>query len=163
MCSGCPKFEEIFLKSLVLWLKSNTIIQQPTQRKPMDYTTEQCVSRYVELRDEITNIQDKAKADVAALEELQTLISDELFTRLKASGGTSINTGAGSVVAKSTTSFIATDMGEVLRYIRETGKPELLQARLSSSACREFADYNGGMLPPGIGTKTTHSITIRRA
>jgi hypothetical protein len=128
----------------------------------MEFTTEQCVSRYVELRDEITNVKDKAKADVAALEELQKMLSDELFTRLKAAGGSSLKTGAGSVIAKTTTSFVATDMGEVMRYIRETGKPELLQARLSSSAIKEMFDDTGA-LPPGVGTETTHSITIRRA
>jgi hypothetical protein len=128
----------------------------------MEFTTEQCVSRYVELRDEIANIKDKAKADVAALEELQTLISDELFVRLKAAGGSSLKTGAGSVIAKTTTSFVATDMGEVMRYIRETGKPELLQARLSSTAIKEMFD-DSGILPPGVGTETTHSLTIRRA
>jgi predicted RNase H-like nuclease (RuvC/YqgF family) len=129
----------------------------------MEYSTAECVERFVEIRDEITNLTDKYKADKAALEELQTLLSDELFARLKAAGGTSIKTVAGSVIAKTTMSYKAVDFGDILRFIRETGQPELLQARLSSSAVKEWSENNDGALPPGVGTETTHSITIRRA
>lgn len=133
-----------------------------TQPNP-NYTTEELVARYVELRDDITAKSEEFKAAKAALEESMTILNDELFLRLKAAGGTSLKTRAGSVISKTTTTPKAADTGVFLDFIRTTGAVELLQARLSATAVNEWIENNNGALPPGVIQETSHSITIRRA
>lgn len=133
-----------------------------TQPNP-NYTTEELVARYVELRDDITAKSEEFKAAKAALEESMTILNDELFLRLKAAGGTSLKTRAGSVISKTTTTPKAADTGVFLEFIRTTGAVELLQARLSATAVNEWIENNNGALPPGVIQETSHSITIRRA
>lgn len=133
-----------------------------TQPNP-NYTTEELVARYVELRDDIAAKSEEFKAAKAALEESMTILNDELFLRLKAAGGTSLKTRAGSVISKTTTTPKAADTGVFLDFIRTTGAVELLQARLSATAVNEWIENNNGALPPGVIQETSHSITIRRA
>lgn len=133
-----------------------------TQPNP-NYTTEELVARYVELRDDIAAKSEEFKAAKAALEESMTILNDELFLRLKAAGGTSLKTRAGSVISKTTTTPKAADTGVFLEFIRTTGAVELLQARLSATAVNEWIENNNGALPPGVIQETSHSITIRRA
>lgn len=133
-----------------------------TQPNP-NYTTEELVARYVELRDDIAAKSEEFKATKAALEESMTILNDELFLRLKAAGGTSLKTRAGSVISKTTTTPKAADTGVFLDFIRTTGAVELLQARLSATAVNEWIENNNGALPPGVIQETSHSITIRRA
>lgn len=133
-----------------------------TQPNP-NYTTEELVARYVELRDDIAAKSEEFKASKAALEESMTILNGELFLRLKAAGGTSLKTRAGSVISKTTTTLKAADTGVFLDFIRTTGAVELLQARLSATAVNEWIENNNGALPPGLIQETSHSITIRRA
>lgn len=129
-----------------------------------NYTTEMLVARYIEVRDLIAAEAEKFKAEKAALEESLNALNEELFLRLKASGGSSLKfAGVGSIISKTTTTPKAADMGEFLRYVQESGKVELLQARISTSAIAEWSGDNNNKLPPGIIQETSHTIVVRRA
>lgn len=137
--------------------ETQTSPDQPT------YSTEMLVDRYIELRDLIAAKSEEFKASKVALEESMTILNDELFLRLKAAGGTSLKTKAGSVISKTTTTPKAADTGVFLEFVRTTGAVELLQSRISTTAITEWISNNNGALPPGIIQETSHSITIRRA
>ena len=135
-----------------------------TNATQLTYTTEMLVDRYIELRDLIAEKAAQFKAEKESLEESLKALNDEMFVRLKASGGTSLKfAGVGSIISKTAGTFKAADMGEFLRYVAESGKVELLQARISTSAITEWSGDNNNTLPPGIIAETTHSIVVRRA
>jgi hypothetical protein len=130
----------------------------------MEYTLAQVTERYLEIRTEISELTDKYNADKAALTELLDMLGDDLHQRLRGAGSSSLKVpGVGTVTQRETQTPVVLDMGEFLRFIRTEGKPELLQARLSTTSCKEYAEDNGGVMPPGVSVETKISIAVRRA
>ncbi|MNN76524.1 hypothetical protein D3C81_1929110 [compost metagenome] len=54
------------------------------------------------------------------------------------------------------------DRNATMDFIKSTGNVELLQARLSSTAIKDFMDAHAGQLPPGVKITTERTVQIRR-
>jgi hypothetical protein len=124
-------------------------------------TTEQLAARFIELRDELTQLKATYDADAEVLKEMQAAINEEMHIRLNEAGATSLKTKAGTITRKNTTKYVMRDSGELLAFIRRTGKVELLQARLSTTAVQEMLN-NEEPLPAGVGIEQELSIVVRR-
>jgi hypothetical protein len=125
-------------------------------------TTEMLAARYCELREELSQLKSLFDAETAALKEMQDAISEEMSVRLTEAGATSLKTRAGTITKKLTTKYNLSDSGEFMRFIRESARPELLQARLSTTALQEMLD-NGEPLPPGVASAQAYSIVVRKS
>lgn len=126
-----------------------------------EITSEQLVARYIELRDEQEQLKAKYDAELAESKDFQEAIMDELVHRMQTAGSKTLKTSAGSIISKLTSKFVATDTGEFIRFIRETGQVELLQSRISTSAIKEYVD-SGNEVPPGIGIEEAITYTVRK-
>lgn len=124
-------------------------------------TTEQLAARFIEIRDELTQRKALYDAEVEVLKDMQSAINEEMHVRLSEAGASSIKTKAGTISKKQTTKYVMRDSGELLAFIRQTGKVELLQARLSTTAVQEMLN-NDEPLPAGVGIEQELTIVVRR-
>lgn len=127
-----------------------------------EITTEMLAARYIEIRDEISQLKAVFDAETEALKELQAAITEEMHARLAEAGATSLKTRAGTITRKLSTKYGMSDSGEFMRFIRDNSMPELLQARLSTTALQELLD-GGAPLPPGISQEQAYSIVVRKS
>lgn len=130
--------------------------------EPIQITTEQLVARYIELRDEIAQAKAAFEAETAVLADHQSAVLEALIARANEAGADSLKTKAGTLIKKSQQKYITTDIGALVQYIRETGRVELLQARMSTTAVAEMVQ-EGTPLPSCIGQETVISYTVRKA
>ena len=129
----------------------------------MEPTNPELIAKYIELRDMKAELKANYDARVAAIDEAQDAVSAELSARLTASGLDSMKAaGIGTVTKRAVRKVVMRDSGEFLSFVRDNSLPELLQARLSSTAVEEYV-RDGNTLPPGLGYDDTTTLTVRRA
>ncbi len=129
----------------------------------MEPTNPELIAKYIELRDMKAELKANYDARVAAIDEAQDAVSAELSARLTASGLDSMKAaGIGTVTKRAVRKVVMRDSGEFLSFVRDSSLPELLQARLSSTAVEEYV-RDGNTLPPGLGYDDTTTLTVRRA
>jgi len=126
-----------------------------------EITTPMLVARYVELRDALAQLKTAYDAKRDVLVDAQDAISTELDLRMNQAGLSSMKTDSGTVSRKMTRKIAMRDSGEFMRFIRAKGLPELLQARVSSTAVEDYV-RDGNQLPDGLGYDDAITISVRR-
>lgn len=124
--------------------------------------TNAIVQHYLVLRDHKDKITAEFKAAVAEIDAQMHNAEMYLLNQLNESGIDRMGTAAGTVMVNVKTLPGFEDRVAFNEFVRQTGAIELLQARLSSTAVKEFMDSHAGQLPPGVKVTTERSVQIRR-
>lgn len=160
------------LQQYAAWLETQMVESaQPAAEQPAEQqekATEEpsevaaAAQRYAELRDLKAEIAARHKAELAVVENELAMVDAALLGHLS-------NMGVDSVKAGNLTVFFQTelragigDKGALMDFIRQSGQPELLQSRVSSTVLREYMEKNGGHTPPGVTAQFERVIRVRK-
>lgn len=127
-----------------------------------DININAAVEHYVRLRDHKALLDAEHKARVAEIDAQMKNAEAFFLNHMNTTGQTSMGTGAGTIIVSVKTMTNLKDKGSLIEFIRQTGNIELLQARVSSTAVKEFMEHNNNQLPPGVEVTTAREISIRR-
>lgn len=133
-----------------------------TQQDFTLYTEAQLAEWYIKNRDWLAEAKAAYEANIDPTEKLQDEIELELQRRLNNAGASSIRTPHGSIVSSTTTSYSAEDKAAFGQYIISSGIWEATSLRPAKEFVQDYQRQNGGQLPPGVGSYTRTSITVRR-
>lgn len=122
----------------------------------------QVVEHYIALRDHIARLEAEHKSTVAEFKAQMANAEAYLLNMMNETGQSNAGFAAGTVIVSTKTMPSLKDKGALINYIKQTGAVELLQARVSSTAVKEFMDANQNQLPPGVEVTTAREISVRR-
>lgn len=118
-------------------------------------------AKYVELRDQVAEIEARAKAEMAPLKETMGKI-ELYFKGLAAEEGVdSWKTKHGTVYLSRTDSVKLADPSMFFDYVVEHEAWDLIEKRASKTGVRTFLDHHNA-LPPGAEISTRVEVNIRR-
>ena len=120
------------------------------------------VEHYITLRDHKSRLDAEHKARIAEIDAQMGNAEAFLLNHLNENGLDRIGAGAGTVFVQVKTMPSLKDKGAFIEFIKQTGQVELLQARVSSTAVKEFMEHNNNQLPPGVEVTTAREISVRR-
>lgn len=120
------------------------------------------VEHYIALRDHKSRLDAEHKARIAEIDAQMGNAEAFLLNHLNENGLDRIGAGAGTVFVQVKTMPSLKDKGAFIEFIKQTGQVELLQARVSSTAIKEFMEHNNNQLPPGVEVTTAREISVRR-
>jgi hypothetical protein len=120
------------------------------------------VEHYIALRDHKSRLDAEHKARIAEIDAQMGNAEAFLLNHLNENGLDRIGAGAGTVFVQVKTMPSLKDKGAFIEFIKQTGQVELLQARVSSTAVKEFMEHNNNQLPPGVEVTTAREISVRR-
>ena len=120
------------------------------------------VEHYIALRDHKSRLDAEHKARIAEIDAQMGNAEAFLLNHLNENGIDRIGAGAGTVFVQVKTMPSLKDKGAFIEFIKQTGQVELLQARVSSTAVKEFMEHNNNQLPPGVEVTTAREISVRR-
>jgi hypothetical protein len=127
-----------------------------------NFSTEDLVSAYIGIRDQIAEVKRQADEEVANLTEHLDAISEKLLTLCKELDANSINTNKGTVIKSVKSKFWTNDWPSMYDFIRENSAFELLEKRLHQSNMKSFLEENPEAHPPGLNIERKYAITVRR-
>lgn len=113
-------------------------------------------------KDQIARLDEDYKSAKAPLQAKLDKINALLLAEMQRLGADSIKTQFGTVMVRKTTTAVAGDWDAVYTFIAETGRLDMLQKRLANTAVLEYAEENGGTMPPGILQTTERAISLRK-
>ncbi len=120
------------------------------------------VEHYIALRDHKSRLDAEHKARIAEIDAQMGNAEAFLLNHLNENGLDRIGAGAGTVFVQVKTMPSLKDKGAFIEFVKQTGQVELLQARVSSTAVKEFMEHNNNQLPPGVEVTTAREISVRR-
>jgi len=130
--------------------------------KVSELPNDKLVAAFVQLRDQraqrkaaFTNADNDDKAKQEKIESI-------LLQRFEKDGLESVRTGFGTAYKATKSSATVADKETFLQHVRDNGAWELLEARCSKDAVKQYrAEHND--LPPGINWYEEVGINIRRS
>lgn len=120
------------------------------------------VAHYLTLRDHKDKLNAEHKARIAELDAQMHNAEVYLLNQLNETGLDRLGAAAGTVFVKVNTMPGFEDREKTIEFIKQSGNVELLQARLSSTAVKDYMDTHGGELPPGVKITSERTVQIRR-
>jgi hypothetical protein len=127
-----------------------------------NFSTEDLVSAYIQIRDQIADVKKRADEQVAELTQHLDAISEELQSICKVQGANSISTSKGTVIRTVKSKFWTNDWPSMYDFIRENAAFELLEKRLHQSNMKTFLEENPEAHPPGLNIEREFVVTVRR-
>ena len=117
--------------------------------------------KYVEIRDQVAEIEAKAKAEAAPLKETLAKIETYFKGLALSEGVESWKTSHGTVYLSRTDSVKLADASAFFEFVVANEAWDLLEKRASKTAVRGFLDANN-TLPPGAEISTRIEVNVRR-
>ncbi len=118
-------------------------------------------AKYVEIRDQITAIENKAKAETAPLRALLDKIELYFKAMAQEEGVDSWKTQSGTVYLSRTDSVRLADPAAFMDFVIQEGAWDLIEKRAAKLAVRGFLEANK-TLPPGAEMSTRIEVNVRR-
>jgi hypothetical protein len=116
----------------------------------------------VALRDHKALLEAEHKARVAEVNAQMQNAESFLLNMMNETGQSNAGFAAGTVIVSTKTLPSLKDKGALINYIKQTGEVELLQARVSTTAVKEFMEAHDNQVPPGVEITVSREISIRR-
>lgn len=117
---------------------------------------------YIKIRDSIQHetqeYETKVEALKAQLDQVKTVMKDQLL----ALGATSSKTAFGTVILSQKTRYYAQDWDAMKNFILEHQALDLFEKRLAQKNMEQFLTENPGVVPPGLQTQTEYDIGVRK-
>lgn len=115
------------------------------------------VHKYVQLRDKAAQLKKDRDEVKHEMEQLEGLLL-KAFQHL---GVDSTKTEFGTAYTTHRTSVKVEDKEAFMKFVRERGEWELLEARASKLAVEHYQEING-TLPPGVSTQEEVVVNVRQ-
>lgn len=146
------------LQDYILWLNS----QQPQVQAPVVDTSavEKATAEYMALRSQKAEINEQHRLASAEVDRQMDLVEAYLLNYLNTSGLKNFAVGDATVYTETQFQASIGDKGALMDFIRQTGMPELLQSRVSSTALKQFIEA-GNQVPPGIKVNQERVVRVR--
>jgi len=129
--------------------------------KPLNVDIKLRVEQYIELRDEISRLDDEHKEKMKPFRDLLEKLNGALLDHLNNINSESVRTDAGTVYKTEKTSATIADGDAFMGYVIENRDWDLLDRRANKTAVAAYIQEHGA-LPPGINFSTTYLVGVRR-
>lgn len=123
-----------------------------------DLTADKLVLAYMDLRNEIQELEDKAKG----LKERQTEVGNKLLELCAEQGMDSLRTEYGTASRRVQSSYWTNDWEKMYEFIAEHEAFHLLEKRIHNSHMKEFLQDNPDSMPVGLQAETKYIISVRK-
>jgi hypothetical protein len=121
------------------------------------------VLQFIAIRDEIAAIKARHKEELAPYEETKQKLIDEMLAFLDKTGQTSARTEYGLATIQDKSTAICSDPDLFVHFVRENDAYELMDRRANLTACRDYAQANDGMLPPGVKINSWRTVGVTKS
>lgn len=130
-------------------------IQQPLQLDAI-------VERYVALRDKAAALKKEHEAQLAPYKDAMERLENAILSSLKAQGGESVRTKAGTAYTSRSVSVTVADKQAFRDFIIANEAWDLADIRAAKKAIEEYRDSNDD-IPPGLNWSEAVTVGVRRA
>jgi hypothetical protein len=117
---------------------------------------------YIKIRNKIAELTKSYDAEVEALKEQQTMVSNEMKAMLQSLNVRSVNTVGGTVVLTEKTRYFPSDWSEFKRFVKENDAFDLMEKRIAQTNMAKFLEENPDKYPPGLQSETEISVSVRK-
>jgi len=126
------------------------------------FTTEQVIAKYIDLRDEVDAITNRAAAECAEKKKTMTLLQAWLQNKFNETGETSVKTAAGTAYVEIIKACKVSNWNALLQFIKESENWGLLKRDVVKTAVAEYMQENEGARPPGVDWTEMRDVKVRR-
>lgn len=123
---------------------------------------EKRVKQYVAVRDKIKEIEERQKAELQPLKDIQNELTGVLQEAITTIGAESIKTSEGTVYTTTRYTASLADPKAFMDFVKSTDNFDLLDRKANSTAVRDYVAEHGG-LPPGVNLSSIATVGVRRA
>lgn len=128
-----------------------------------DYTAEELVSAYVNIREQKRMLDEEYKAKINEMTSMMDEVEMALLEICKGVGADSIKTSYGTVMRGVKSMYTTTNWDELYKTIHEHNAFELLERRIHQGHMKQFLEENPGVHPAGLNVDNKYTITVRKA
>ncbi len=128
----------------------------------MTATLDNVVQAYNAIRDARTARRHKYEAEDLELENQQLTLKRFMLDLLNKNGAQSIKTAAGTVFRSERTKVSGADWSAIWDWAKANDAMDIFERRLKATFINEYAEANGGAVPPGINVHREFEVSVRR-
>lgn len=128
-----------------------------------DYTAEELVSAYVNIRDQKRTLDQEYKAKIGELDSMLSEVETALLDICKGVGADSIKTSYGTVMRGIKSVYTTSNWEELYKVIHEHKAFELLARHIHQGHMKQFLEENPDVHPAGLNVDNKYTITVRKA
>lgn len=133
-----------------------------TSAPVVEISLEKMVKTYVKIRARRTEIKTAFDAEDGALVEQLDAVKAALLAHCKDHGVDSVRTSEGLFYRTVKQTYWTSDWGKMHEFILEHAEPSLLDKRINQKHMREFLEENPELLPKGLNSNSTYTISVRK-
>jgi len=123
---------------------------------------EKLVKTYIKIRDRRAEIKRAYEEEDGGLVSQLDTVKSALLDHCKAHNVTSVKTSEGLFYRTVSQKYWTSDWEEMHKFIIEHGEPALLDKRIHQTNIKQFLKENPELLPKGLNSNSTYSISVRR-
>lgn len=120
------------------------------------------INQYIAIRDKLKELDEKQKKEREPLALTLEKLGGWITEFLTVAGVESVKTQHGTAYMTTRSTASLEDPDAFMRHVIGTEAWELLDRRANTPACRDFAEQNGGALPPGVKITSIATVGVRR-
>jgi len=133
-----------------------------TSAPVVEISLEKMVKAYVKIRARRTEIKAAFDVEDGALVEQLDAVKAALLAHCKDHGVDSVRTSEGLFYRTVKQTYWTSDWEKMHEFILEHAEPSLLDKRINQKHMREFLEENPGLLPKGLNSNSTYTISVRK-
>ena len=120
------------------------------------------VKTYIKIRDRRSELKAEFDKEDSILVEQLDAVKGALLEHCKEHDVSSVETSEGLFYRTVKQTYWTSDWDQMHKFILEHGEPALLDKRLNQKNMREFLESNPDLLPKGLNSNSTYTISVRR-
>lgn len=120
------------------------------------------IGQFIEVRDKIKEIEERHEKELKPFVDMKNKLQEWLLSNLDTTGATSIKTKLGTCYASVRYTASLADPDTFMKFVIENQRYELLDRRANATAAKDYAEENGGALPPGVNLSAIKTVGVRR-
>lgn len=141
----------------------SAVLEAPQQQDSQSFQVDAVIAKYLEIRDQVSQIEGAAKAQTDSLKAQLVTIERWLHAKMQEVGTDQFKAkGIGTAFVKESDFCSVADWNSVLDFVREHDAWHLLTKGVSKTAVKEFIDSSDGIPPPGVNYGMKQEVQIRR-
>ena len=127
-----------------------------------DVSLDKLVKAYVKIRDHRSDIKKAYDAEDTVLVDQLDAVRAALLAHCKEHGVDSVRTAEGLFYRTVKQTYWTSDWEQMHKFILEHEEPSLLDKRINQKHMREFLEDNPDLLPKGLNSNSTYTISVRK-
>lgn len=127
-----------------------------------DVSLDKLVKAYVKIRDHRSEIKKAYDAEDTVLVDQLDAVRAALLAHCKEHGVDSVRTAEGLFYRTVKQTYWTSDWEQMHKFILEHEEPSLLDKRINQKHMREFLEDHPDLLPKGLNSNSTYTISVRK-